>query len=599
MKPQAHGPLTGHRSGALVALVTAVILGTGACSSGGSIDQAGGESATATSAEATLDLSSAMADNQESHFEASDLDYDESDAVEVLLEGTTASSDSGDVTIEGSSVTITAGGTYSLSGSLSDGEIIVDAGDTAEVTLVLEGVDVANSDGAAIAVMGADEAVVILAPGTSNRLTDGATYSFANPDSDEPNATLYSAADLTIGGDGGLTVEAAYNDAIASKDGLVLASGTITVDAADDGIRGKDYLVVDGAAVSVQATGDGLKSDNEEDPERGYVLLSDGVVEITSGDDGLAASTDAIVTGGQLVVDAGSASEDGRGIQGDVLVLISGGELDVTALDDAVHSNDQVAISGGASMLASGDDGVHGDHLVTIDGGTITVTDAFEGIESETIAINDGFIDITSDDDGLNVASSEASATSTAAGPGPGGAAEAVGDYYVYINGGTVVITISGELAEQGDGIDANGHVELTGGLVVISGATDTRNSAIDYSGGSFVVTGGTLIGTNVNGHNSQGVGSGSTQASMYMTSTQTISGGSVVHVESPEGESLVTFEPANDYSAIVFSSPELVDGESYDVYLGGTVTGGSETGLYEDSEYSGGELAATVSASL
>ncbi len=232
MKPQAPGPLTGHRSGALVALVTAVILGTGACSSGGSIDQAGGESATATSAEATLDLSSAMADNQESHFEASDLDYDESDAVEVLLEGTTASSDSGDVTIEGSSVTITAGGTYSLSGSLSDGEIIVDAGDTAEVTLVLEGVDVANSDGAAIAVMGADEAVVILAPGTSNRLTDGATYSFANPDSDEPNATLYSAADVSIGEDGG---EERWRRAATTpspaRTVAVLPSGTITVDA--------------------------------------------------------------------------------------------------------------------------------------------------------------------------------------------------------------------------------------------------------------------------------------------------------------------------------------------------------------------------------
>jgi hypothetical protein len=182
-------------------------------------------------------------------------------------------------------------------------------------------------------------------------------------------------------------------------------------------------------------------------------------------------------------------------------------------------------------------------------------------------------------------------------GGGPG--AEAVGDYSIHISGGTIVITVVGDLDEQGDGIDANGHIEMTGGVVAVSGPTDTRNSAIDYSGGTFVMTGGTFIGTNIDGRNSEGVGTGSSQASLYLTTASTISAGTVVHIETTDGESLVTFEPANGFSVIVFSSPDLVDGESYDVYLGGTVTGDSTTNLYEDSAYTAGDLAGTATASL
>ncbi|MFW2383869.1 MAG: carbohydrate-binding domain-containing protein, partial [Acidimicrobiales bacterium] len=365
----------------------------------------------------------------------------------------------------------------------------------------------------------------------------------------------------------------------------------------DDGIRGKDYAIINGGSITVRAGGDGIKADNDEEADRGYVQISDGTVDIESGDDGVQAATDVLVTGGSITIDAGSASEDGRAIQGDVMVVISDGVIDASATDDALHSNNEITIDGGTLTLASGDDAVHGDHLVTVNGGSITITEAFEGIESEVIFINEGFIDITSRDDGLNVAGAEATAETPVA--GGGGGAEAVGDYYIYINGGTTVITVLGDLAEQGDGIDANGHVEMSGGTVVISGPTDTRNSALDYSGGSFTMTGGVLVGTNVDGRNSEGVGFGSTQASMYLTTGSTISGTTVVHIATSDGESLVTFEPVNAYSVIVFSSPDLVDGESYDVYLGGTVSGDSPTNLYEDSAYSAGELAGTVTASV
>jgi hypothetical protein len=159
-------------------------------------------------------------------------------------------------------------------------------------------------------------------------------------------------------------------------------------------------------------------------------------------------------------------------------------------------------------------------------------------------------------------------------------------------------VLITDNLAEQGDGIDANGHIVMTGGIVAVSGPTDTRNSAVDYSGGSFEMTGGLFIGTNVDGRNSEGIGAGSSQASMYLNTGSTVSAGTVVHIESADGEDLVTFVPENDYSVIVFSSPALVDGETYDVYLGGTVSGASTTNLYEGSAHTAGEFAGTATAS-
>ena len=276
-------------------------------------------------------------------------------------------------------------------------------------------------------------------------------------------------------------------------------------------------------------------------------------------------------------VDAGD-----DGIQAVTDVLVTYGALDITSDDDAIHSDSTVNVDGGEVTLAAGDDAIHGDLFVTIDGGTIDITDSYEGIESEVITINDGVIDITSNDDGLNVASADATAeTTTATQPGPGaggpggpGGDEAVGDHYIYINGGTISITVTGELDEQGDGIDANGHVVMTGGTVAVSGPTDTRNSALDYSGGSFEVTGGTLVGTNINGRNSEGVEAGSDQASLYLTFDTVIPAGTVVAIQSPSGDSLTTFEPVNQYDVVVFTSPDLAAGESYEVYLDGALAG-------------------------
>ena len=166
---------------------------------------------------------------------------------------------------------------------------------------------------------------------------------------------------------------------------------------------------------------------------------------------------------------------------------------------------------------------------------------------------------------------------------------EVPGDYYLYINGGTIVIDA------YGDGIDSNGYVTMTDGTVIIHGSTSSRDSALDHNG-TFEMTGGFIIGTNVDGMMSEGI-NGGTQASLYVTTQSTLAAGTLLHIADSDGEALLTFEPLNDYSAIVFSSPDLVTGAEYDVYVGGTAVGDSVDGLYAADSYDAGTLAGTATA--
>ena len=185
-----------------------------------------------------------------------------------------------------------------LSGELA-GQVVVDSAADGDVQLVLDGASITSSTGAALAVTQADEAVVVLADGSSNELTSADTFADTTSE-DAPNAALVSMTDLTIGGNGSLTVTAPSLDGIASKDGLVISGGTITVDAADDGIRGKDHIAVTGGTLDVTAGGDALKADNDTDADQGWISVTDGTITLAAGGDGLVATTDVLVSGGTI-----------------------------------------------------------------------------------------------------------------------------------------------------------------------------------------------------------------------------------------------------------------------------------------------------------
>jgi hypothetical protein len=254
-------------------LLAAVLAGcTAEAATTGSTDTTTSVSAEEVAASTGITVEEALAANLETHDDDADYAYAESDVVDVVLTGDSAEADSDAVAVDGGTVTITAAGTYRLSGSL-DGQVVVDTQDDGVVRIVLDDAEISSSTTSALAFLDAGTAMVVLADGSTNTLSDGSDYA---ADGSEPNAALYSAADLTVTSTGTLVVTGNANDGIASKDGLILDSGTITVDAVDDGIRGKDYLVVEDADVTVTAGGDGLKADDAEDATAGYVHVAAG-----------------------------------------------------------------------------------------------------------------------------------------------------------------------------------------------------------------------------------------------------------------------------------------------------------------------------------
>jgi len=493
----------------------------------------------------------------------------------ITLDGDAIVVSGSGVTVEGTVATITAAGNYTISGTLNDGQILVDTEDEATVQLTLNGVDITSTTSAPLAVLSAEETVITLADGSANTLTDAAIYVFPDPEADEPNAALFSNDDLTIGGGGSLTVAGNYNDAISTDDSLTISGGTIAVSAVDDGLRGKDALVITGGDITVVAGGDGLKSDNEDDTTLGTIAISGGQFDITAAGDGIAAETAVTITGGDFTLVTGGGSgatladdASAKGIKGLVNVLISGGTFNIDAADDAIHSNDAITIDGGDLTLATGDDAIHADLTITINDGAIDITESVEGIESILITINGGAIGIVSSDDGINVAG------------------DVAGAYHLYLHGGTIAIDA------EGDGIDANGSITMTGGVVLVHGPTNQGNAAIDYDG-TFDISGGLLVAAGSAGM-AQAPSASSTQNSVLvrfggMGQGGTQPAGTLVHIQDSAGEEVVTFAPSKAYQSIVVSSADLLMGSAYTVYLGGSSTGTVSDGLYTGGTYTPG----------
>lgn len=556
---------------------------------------------------ATAPAATAVAvDHQPTHDNPADYTWESTAVIPITLNGDSITADNPNVAVAGATVTIGAAGTYQISGALSEGQIAVDTKDKAPVQLILAGVDIHNASSAAINVIDAEKVVIILADQSENRLADGETYRFPDADTDEPNATLFSDVDLSIVGTGSLLVEANYNDGVASKDGLVIAGGVISVNAVDDGIRGKDYLVVRDGTLTINAGGDGLKSDEAEDAAKGYITIEQGQFQIDAVGDAMQAESNLTIADGTFILTSGGGSsqtvaedDSAKALKAGRTLVVKGGDYTINAADDALHSNADLVIDGGAFTIATGDDGAHADANLIVNAGVIRITQAYEGIESSVITINGGELSIVSSDDGVNAADG------TGGGPGGGfGGGQPqgnggprggrpgrenvnyTGNLYLYINGGYLVVDAGG------DGIDANGAIEMTDGVVIVNGPTMRMNSALDYDG-FFKMTGGFVVAAG-SSRMAQAPGSLSTQNAVLIYFNTAQPAGSLVHLQTSTGEALLTFAPTKAYESLAVSSPDLVSGATYEVYVGGRATGESKDGLYQADDYSGGTLFTT-----
>lgn len=498
----------------LAFLLTGALVLSGCSKTNNSNDTSSGSMSTDSSAQG-IDVSNMFSDRDK------EIGYDEENSTVIKLSDDSTTCDSDAVQISGNTVTIIDEGTYILSGTLTDGMVIVDAEDTDKVQLVLDGVDITSAESAAIYVREADKVFITTASDSQNTLTNGGTYTAI--DDNNIDAAIFSKSDLTLNGAGSLTITAKAGHGVVSKDDLVLTSGTYQIDAASHGLSGKDSVRIASGSYTIVSGKDGIHAENADDTSLGFVYLADGAFDITSDGDGISAGNWLQADGGVYTVKAGGGSEnvqksDGewqfgpgqqtestdtteedtvsmKAIKAAGELILKGGKYSLDSADDTIHSNANITISDGEFTLASGDDGIHADSATTISGGTIDITESYEGIE------------------GLSI--------------------------------------------------------DITGGETYVSGPTNDGNSALDYNG-TGTVTGGIFIAAGSSGM-AENFGDSSTQGVMMVT-VNSQAAGSAVSLSDSSGNELVSWTPEKEYTSVIISCPEITTGQEY------TLTTGSDT---------------------
>lgn len=477
-----------------------------------------------SSAVAEIDTSDMFSDRDK------EVGYDESESVAISLADNGSSCESDAVSITENTVTIKEEGTYILSGSLSNGMVIVEAEDTDKIQLVLNGVSISSTQSAALYVRSADKVYVTTVSGTENSLEHSGTYTAI--DENNIDAAVFSKSDLTFNGEGMLTVTAQEGHGIVSKDDLILTSGTYVITSASHGIAGKDSVRIANGSYTIVSGKDGIHGEHTEDSSLGFIYLAGGTFDIKSQQDGISASSWLQAEGGTYTIDAE---------------------------DDTFHSNGNLVIHDGTYTLSSGDDGIHADSNVTIAGGTIDIAKSYEGIEGLSIDISGGESSVLASDDGMNAAGGNDS--SGFEGPGPGGDQFASTEgAYIHISGGILHVNSSG------DGIDSNGDITVSGGETYVSGPTNDGNGTLDYNG-SAVVTGGIFAASGSSGM-AQNFDSSSTQG-VIMVNVEEQEANTEIALLDISGTELLSWTAEKEYSSVIVSSPEIQQGETYTLKAG------------------------------
>lgn len=481
------------------------------------------------------------------------------------------------VSVSGKVVTISKAGYYSISGRSSDGQLVIDCGKDDAVYLIMNGVDLACSDGPAILCNKADKLTLTLTGNSVNTLSDGTGYTAEN--AEDNAAALYSRETLVINGSGTLNINGNYKDGINSRDGLKLCGGIINVTAVEDGIIGKDYLLGASGTVTVNSGYDGLKSTNSIDVNKGYVSITGGDFTLNCGRDGIQAETDLSISGGTVNVLTGGGSstveytpddqmggrwggffhngdggfdfsgmtdsegnkaESMKGLKAGNSITITDGDITADCADNAVHSNGSITIGGGSFTLASGDDGIHADMILTINNGEINITTSVEGLEANGVEINGGVISLRAYDDGINACNNSTTGTTP----------------YISISDGNITANA------DGDGVDSNGTVSMSGGTLVVFGPTSNHDGALDYDI-SFAMCGGTLIALG-----SRGMAQApSTLSQPCLSVYNKVGAGNTIEVRDQDGTDILSTVTPKDCESLIFSSKDFLPGSSYSIY--------------------------------
>ena len=582
-------------------------------------DSSVGTTATTSSATATdtAASSSSFSTNVKSgekldvdtHYSEQDLSWDASSETAIDLSNPTATDG---VTVEDGTLTITKAGTYKLSGEYQ-GQIKVETADSDAVRLVLDNANITNSSGAALNVVDADEVILYSASGTTNTISDGAEYTATGED--DPDAVVYSKADLTIAGEGTLKVNGNHEDGIHTSDGLVIASGTLEVNAANTGIKGKDYVDILGGTINVTAQQDGIKSTNDTDEGQGWTRLSNGTVTVNAGDDGFKASRVVEISGGSLTVEQ---SDEGIEAQ---YINVSGGDVNVTSADDGMNASLKTSDSESTDSSANTSDAANqqqnNQQQGSLPGGQQNGTSnqqqqgTGQPPQGQPPAMSGSSQDGTSQNGttgtgqqqnnaqnqgnqnmgqppampGGNAQDGTSQNGTTGTGqqgmgqppqggmPGGGGGTFEVVDAAINVSGGNITVNA------EGDGIDSNGVTTLSGGTLIVNGPSQGGNAALDTNG-DLLLNGATVLSGST-ADMFEAPSTNSTSGYLKLTNSSGFEQGSTVQVADSSGKVVANYKVTkSNVQLVLVSSSSIVKGQSYTVYTTTSAVDSNATSL-------------------
>ena len=564
-------------------------------------DSSVGTTATTSSATATNTAasSSSFSTNVKSgekldvdtHYSEQDLSWDASSETAIDLSNPTARDG---VTVEDGTLTITKAGTYKLSGEYQ-GQIKVETADSDAVRLVLDNANITNSSGAALNVVNADEVILYSASGTTNTISDGADYTATGED--DPDAVVYSKADLTIAGEGTLKVNGNHEDGIHTSDGLVIASGTLEVNAANTGIKGKDYVDILGGTINVTAQQDGIKSTNDTDEGKGWTRLSNGTVTVNAGDDGFKASRVVEISGGSLTVEQ---SDEGIEAQ---YINVSGGDVNVTSADDGMNASlktsnsestdssentsdvanqqqnnqQQGSLPGGQqngtsnqqqqgtgqppAMPGTSQDGTSQNGASgTAQQQNNTQNQGNQNMGQPPAMPGGNAQDGTSQNGTSGTAQQGMGQPPQGGMPGGGGGTFEVIDAAINVSGGNITVNA------EGDGIDSNGVTTLSGGTLIVNGPSQGGNAALDTNG-DLLLNGATVLSGST-ADMFEAPSTNSTSGYLKLTNSSGFEQGSTVQVADSSGKVVANYKVTkSNVQLVLVSSSSIVKGQSYTAY--------------------------------
>ena len=571
----------------VAAVILAMCLMTSGCGS-----QADTNSSTGNSASTTVTSNITTENTNVTH-------ADDADNYKTEITGafTITSGDGTSVTQNGSVYTITQAGEYTVSGLLSEGQIVVDAADDAEVTITLNGTSITSSTGSPIYIKNADNVKIKSEENTYNCVVDAREEASDDASDDAGNAAIYATCDLKFVGKGALSVTGNYNNGIQSKDDLSIKNVTIKVTAVNNAIKGNDAVDIEsGEIIAISKKGDGIKTSNSslssKGKQKGIVTISGGNIDVYAACDGIDAAYGVDVSGdGNLNIytdtyseyseevtdssttntsssNSGNSSSNGsgnstkksystKGIKADSEITISGATINISSTDDGIHANSDsgvletgedgkgvITVSGGSITISTGDDGIHADKELDVTDGYINVVTSYEGLEAMTLNISGGKVYVYATDDGLNACTGDGSTTPL-----------------INITGGYVdVTTASGDT----DGIDSNGNYTQSGGMVLVKGGSSSGqvSGSIDVDG-TVTVTGGICValgGVCETPENS---------ANAYVFSSLSFNTGSY-SLKDASGNEVLSFTLTESYSNGWICASALTTGTEYTLYCDG-----------------------------